>query len=105
MKELSSKLCVTKKENFRKEYIRRVLCYFRRDIYEHVLSSSENDYFTLEEFRNKYKLSTIEMLSLTGQIINELEKLGWTCKTSYNDTALFVYSTKDPPPLCFPDGF
>jgi len=105
MREIPSKLHVRNIPKFRKVYLRRVVCYMRRAIYEHVLSSSENDYFTIEDFRNKHRLTLAEVSDIVAQMIEELEELGWNCKTSYNDTALFIYSTEDPPPLCFPDGF
>ncbi len=105
MKHLPKGLHVNNITNFRKDYIARAECYFRRDIYEHVLISDENNYFTLEDFRLKFKLTSSDMEILTTNIISELSTLGWKCKTSYNDTALFIYSTEDPPPLCYPDGF
>ena len=38
-------------------------------------------------------------------IIKELEELGWKCKLSYGQTALFIYSTENPPPSCWDDSF
>lgn len=105
MKELPQRLHVKNKDDFREYYYKRTMCYLRREIYEHVLSSIENFYFTLEDFRVKYKLSGQEISSMSATIMDELRNLGWTCQLSYGGTALFIYSTVDPPPLCYPDGF
>jgi len=34
----------------------------------------------------------------------ELEELGWKCKKSFGQTALFIYSTENPPPSCWDDS-
>ena len=108
MREFPDILTVKKKDKYPDIYKSRVLCYFRKDVYEHVISHDENSYFDLERFGKKYynnhkdreKITT----DMSNTIILELEKLGWKCKKSFGDTALFIYSSIDPPPSCWDDG-
>ena len=103
MKEFPDILNVKEKEKFPTIYYNRVLCYLRRDIYEHVISHDENSYFDLDKFsRTYYKDSKISELS--ESIIPELEKLGWKCKLSFGGTALFIYSTDKAPASCWDDS-
>ena len=105
MKEFPKCLNVKNKNIFDKLFYDRELCYFRRDIFEHILKEDENTFFDLDKFcRNKLKNQKKVMDRMTETIIKELEKLGWNCKTSFNRTGLFIYSTEDPPPSCYPDG-
>ena len=100
MKEFPSLLNVLNKEKFKDIYEERVLCYLRRDIYEHILSHEEKDYFSLDEFNKK--IENMELVKkLVDKLIPELEKLNWKCKYSYGDTALFIYSTERPPDNCW----
>lgn len=101
MKEFPSILDVKYKDNFPDAYYNRVLFYLRRDIYEHIISEDENNYFDLEKFQIKYKLSTENRDKMGQQIIKELEKLGWKCKLSFGDTGLFIYSSENPPKSCW----
>ena len=41
---------------------------------------------------------------LVKEVIPELEKNGWKCKTSFGGTGLFIYSSENPPPNCFEDS-
>ena len=45
------------------------------------------------------------MENMTSKIIEELQELGWKCKTSFGGTGLFIYSTENPPPNCYDDTF
>lgn len=93
------------KEQFPRIHEGRVRCYLRRAIYEHIIGrKSEEDYFSLEEFSKRFQ--DIELVKKLGNsLIPELEKLGWKCKTTYGGTALFIYSTEQPPKNCWEDGF
>jgi hypothetical protein len=100
MKEFPNKLNVTNKDNFSTLHYERTKCYLRRELYEHVISHDENDYFSLDQFNKKY--NNMEMVQkMIQELIPELESLGWTCKTSYGGTGMFIYSTDKPPPSCW----
>jgi hypothetical protein len=71
------------------------LSYLRRDLYEHIISKKPEEYFSIEQFNQRVN-NMQESLQLVKTVIPELEKLGWTCKLSYGDTALFIFSGKPP---------
>ena len=107
MKELPSILNVKNKDKFPVLYYNRVLCYLRKDIYEHVIRMDENNYFDLEKFgRNYFDGNNREdlMEKLSVSIMKELKSNGWNCKISFGGTALFIYSTDKPPHSCWDDG-
>jgi hypothetical protein len=103
MKEFSNILNVRNKENFAKVNYDRLKCYLRRDLYEHIISHEEKDYFSLDEFNKR-----VNNINLTRQLVNEvipeLENIGWKCKTSFGGTGLFIYSSDSPPLNCFEDS-
>lgn len=101
MKEFPYNLNVTIKEHFPEVYYNRVLCYLRRDVYEHIIREDENSYFDLQKFQTKYKISTENRDKMSEKIMKELDKLGWKCKLSFGDTAMFIYSTEDVPKSCW----
>ena len=106
MKEFNTKLCPLNKEKFFLYHYSRVLCYMRRDIYEHVIRETENSYFELDKFFLKYKIKELtDMEKMTSTIIEELKNNGWNCKTSFGGTGLFIYSSDSPPDNCYEDGF
>jgi hypothetical protein len=100
MKNFPSNINVENKNNFKEIQINRLLCYLRRDIYEHILSHTEDDYFFLDNF-NKRVNDIEQVKELVRKIIPELEQLGWKCKLSYGDTGLFIYSSEQPPKNCW----
>jgi hypothetical protein len=100
MKKLPSKLNVTNKDNFAKINYNRILCYLRRDLYEHIISHKENEYFSLDEFNTRVKDMELTQ-RMVRELIPELEALGWKCSFSYGDTGLFIYSTESPPENCW----
>ena len=108
MKEFPVILSVQNKDQFPSIHYNRVVCYLRKAIYEHVIGHDENSYFDLEKFSRLYFETNEKREELTKKlsdgIIPELEKLGWKCKTSFGGTALFIYSTEEPPPSCWDDG-
>lgn len=105
MKEFPTCLNVKNKSNFSQLHYERTLCYLRRDLYEHIIREDENSYFELENFGKKYKLKSEDLQKMVQKIIKELEKLGWNCKLSFGDTALFIYSTEKLPPSCWDGDF
>lgn len=88
------------KEYFDEKNLERLRCYLRRDIYEHVISHKEDEYFCIEEFNKR--VNNMNMTKkLIDEIICELCHLGWKCKKSYGDTGLFIYSSEKPPGNCW----
>ena len=108
MKEFPTIFNTKQKKHFPDIYFTRVLCYLRREIYEHVLNQDENNYFDIEKFSRKYYKNNKDrdkiMLKLSNSIIQEIENFGWKCKLSFGGTALFIYSSEKPPPSCWDDG-
>lgn len=103
MKEFPSFLKPKNKETFVKVNNDRLKCYLRRDLYEHIISHEEKDYFSLDEFNKRVNDMTITK-QLVKEVIPDLESLGWKCKTSFGGTGLFIYSTESPPLNCFEDS-
>lgn len=107
MEKFLSTMKPDNKENFAILWRKNRLKKLRKDLYEHILSNTENSYFELDNWAkqnyNNNVDDTQEMIEIT--IIPELEKLGWTCKTSFGNTALFIYSTEKPPQNCYEDTF
>ncbi len=104
MKNFPNKLNVVNKDKFNDFFRERTLCYLRRDLYEHMLSrKDETAYFDISGFSSKYRFKNIK--NMVETVIQELEVLGWKCKTSYGGTGLFIYSTDEPPANCYPDEF
>lgn len=93
------------KHTFGDIYSEFVTSKLREEIYQHVVSSSENEYFALDNFYRKYKVEKDASENLTELIMSELEANGWKCKTSFGGTGLFIYSTEKPPSNCYEDGF
>jgi hypothetical protein len=104
MKEFPSRLHADNKDNFPAMNYDRVKAYLRRDLYDHIISREEKDYFELDRF-NKNRLNDVEVLGkMVKEVCTELEELGWTTQLSYGGTGLFIYAD-EPPANCFPDGF
>lgn len=102
MDQLPIHLKPSLKHNFHKMYTKLLTCKLRQEIYEHIISNDENSYFPLDNFVRKYDILQNFYHSLET-ITNELTSLGWKCKTSFGCTALFIYSTENPPPSCYDD--
>jgi hypothetical protein len=106
MKTFPNKLNVKNKDDFSNIFYTRYLCYFRRDIFEHIIQHTENEYFELDHWcRQKLNNDKDNMNKMQNTIIEELTSIGWTCKLSFGGTALFIYSTEKPPSSCYEDGF
>ena len=103
MKTFPNILNVENKDNFNEIYYNRVLCYLRRDLYEHILCNSENSYFDLDKFTRPYKITEEQLINMTKTVMKELEELSWKCKLSFQDTGLFIYSSEKPPVSCWED--
>ena len=92
------------KEIFKEIYCDFVSCRFRELVYCHILLEDENNYFDLDVIKKTYKLTDEQHINITDNLIKELEQLGWKCKKSFGQTALFIYSTENPPPSCWDDS-
>lgn len=102
MKQFPNILNLNNKNNFPVIYYNRILCYLRRNIYEHIIKEDENNYFDLDTFSIMYKIKDVNIIqNMVNTLIEELNKLGWKCKLSYGETALFIYSSDKPPPSCW----
>jgi hypothetical protein len=100
MKEFPSVCNPKNKNNFQLLNHDRLKCYLRRDLYEHIISHEENDYFSLDEFNRR--VNNMELTKkLVNELIPELEGHGWKCKTSFGGTGLFIYSSDKPPSICW----
>jgi hypothetical protein len=102
MKSFPSKLKVENKASFKDLNYERNKCYLRRDIYEHIISHEEKEYYSLDDFNQKIKNMSI-VQKMVEELIPELESLGWKCKLSFGGTGLFIYSTDLPPSNCWED--
>jgi hypothetical protein len=90
------------KKSFKLINISRLKCLLRQELYNHIVSHEEKEYFSLDEF---YSVATIEEgKEIVKEIIGELVEMGWKCKTSFGGTGLFIYSSENPPPNCFEDS-
>lgn len=105
MKEFPIRLKPENKGNFPLYRYTRNLAYMRKEIFELMLLGDENNYFDLDNFSREYKLEKEDLQKMLDTVTEELVDLGWNVKTSHGFTSLFIYSTDDPPPACWPDGF
>jgi hypothetical protein len=69
----------------------------REEIYKKIISGDETDFFDYDCFARKNFLKVDSIRKIVYQIIDELKELGWKIKTSYGDTALFIFSTENLP--------
>jgi hypothetical protein len=85
------------KLNFSDIYFSLVKKKLRKNLFEHIISHTENDYYSLDEFSNKFNYNIDIVKKAVKDLIQELEKLNWKCALSFGDTGLFIY--KDNPPV------
>ena len=104
MKEFPENLHVSNKEKFHKINYKRLLAYFRKELYEHIISKEEKDYFVLDTFKRQKGVNNNDMEKMIKTVCTELKDLGWNTQTSYGGTGLFIYAN-EPPSNCYPDGF
>ena len=103
MNNLPDILHIKNKDNFpnlKNERVKRLL---NEDVFLFLIErESENDYYDLDKFCIQYLDRNMKkMQELMSDILTQLEKLGWKCKYSYNETGLFIYSTNNPPVSCW----
>lgn len=96
MKEFPKHLNAKYREKFPELHYNRTKCYMRKSIYEHVISHESKDYYSLDEFNQSFHISMEMTQKIVKELIIELEHLGWTCKLSFGDTGLFIYTGDKP---------
>ena len=96
MKEFPRHLNVKYKERFPELNFNRMKCYLRKNLYEHIISREEKDYFSLDDFSSQFHTPVEMVQKMVSDVIPELEKMGWTCKLSFGGTGLFIYSGEKP---------
>ncbi len=89
-------------QNLRKEIFQHMLQYDYREEEKGEVYKTENNYFDLEQFYNNYSVKDDDLKSnLEKSVKEELGELGWSCKLSFGDTALFIYSSEKSPTSCW----
>ena len=103
MKEFPRTLGINFKDTFENQNYERLLELTRRHLHDYILGRrDEEDYFVLYDFCKQHMNNNIYILhDIVEVLTNELENLGWKCKLSFGNTALFIYSTEDPPSSCW----
>ena len=104
MKSFPTILNVNNKDKFSELNYNRILCYLRRELYEHIIREEETNYFELDKFQKKYSLELKNREKMGETVMSELCKIGWKCKLSFGGTGLFIYSSENPPTNCWEDG-
>ena len=101
-------LNVKNKNNFPNLNNQRILEKFREHIFLHMLKNyhsekDENNYIDLDVFCKQHMTNRNEKVikEIVAIVCSELEKLGWKCALSFNDTGLFIYSTVNKPSMCW----
>lgn len=46
-------------------------------------------------------MSKDDITKMSSIIIKEIEYIGWKTKLTYGNTAMFIYSTENPPANCY----
>lgn len=70
-----------------------VLGLLRQEVFECVVSNNPDNFYDLYSF--KYH-THVNFKAMIAQVRAELEKLGWTTKLAYGETALFIYDSVEP---------
>jgi|UniRef100_A0A6C0CYZ3 hypothetical protein len=98
MNKFPGEIGVNHKDNFSEYYMRFILQNLRQAIYKHILQDDENNCFDLENFCRSQSIKLTSIIEFVKtQIVPELVKLGWKYKFAYGETALFIYSSENPP--------
>ena len=109
MNTFPSYLISSNKDNFSSIYKDKILLNkFRKDIFLFMLSrENENSYFDIVTWCNKNSVRLRDNMDVINRyidiIIQELITLNWKCKTSFNRTGIFIYSSEQAPPSCNED--
>jgi hypothetical protein len=96
MKQFPKHLNSKYKDRFPELHYNRIKCYVRKTIYEHIISHDSKEYYSLDEFNASFHSGMEMTQKIVRELIPELEQLGWTCKLSFGDTGLFIYTGDKP---------
>jgi hypothetical protein len=96
MKEFPDILSVKNKSKLGKIKYNRVMCYLRKELYEHILLQPEDIYYEIDAFDKKYNKDMNVTKKMISSAIVELKRLGWKCIVSYGGTGMFIFSDKKP---------
>ena len=105
MKEFPECLNVKNKKAFENIRYSRIVCYLRKELYEHMIGNDENNYFDIDKFSSTYSVELDDKNKMINKIIEELSELGWKCRLSFGGTGLFIYSSENPPSSCWESDF
>jgi len=105
MKEFPQFLNIKNIELFKDIRYNRIVCYLRKQLYEHMIGNDENNYFDIDKFSTTYNVKLDDKDQMINKIITELSQLGWKCKLSFGGTGLFIYSSENPPASCWESDF
>lgn len=104
MKTFPEGLHVKYRTKFPSILYKRVKAYLRRELYEHIISSEETQYFDIDSFDKKWFNDVEKTKKMVEEVRQELHDIGWKTDTSFGGTGLFIYA-ENKPRNCFPDGF
>src|SRR3990167_8199493 len=94
MKNFPQKFTPDNKEKFAEYNRKRLRAYMIRDVYETFIAGGEAYY--IDSFVIKRETTTEIAKEILRSLVPDLEKLGWTVKLLYNDSALYVYGNEVP---------
>ena len=105
MKYFPENLESKNKLNFPQINYSRIKCYLRRDLYDHIISKEESEYFDLDDFSVRRLKNKTLLDKMVGELCIELENIGWCTGISFGGTGLFIYKDRENPPKnYYPDG-
>jgi hypothetical protein len=104
MKDFPDLISVENRSEFADIYYERIKCYLRRDLYEHILKihkteydpKKNQDYFSVDSFDKRWMNDRVQTKRMIEELISELQSKGWTCKLSFGDSGLFIYTGSKP---------
>jgi hypothetical protein len=108
--EFNNNIDSNNKSNFNEIWEKILLEKLIEDITIHILTKDENNYFSIDSWNLKNNSKNPKNIKYINNIIDtyiipKLTLLNWKCKKAFRDTALFIYSTENPPSSYYDDGF
>lgn len=104
MENLPNWLRPTNSHLFLQRNIERLVPILREQIFVLLITrDTEEDYFDLELARrsNAPNVPIENLQNCLEPILRELRELGWNTRLSFGNTGLFIYSTEQPPRICW----
>ena len=107
-------LNVISRNDFGLFYKKQVTRELRKAIFLHILQYDfskkdpkgelylcENTYFELNTFWSRYPIVDSVKEEIITEITREIQKLGWKIQLTFNNTALFIFSSEKLPASCW----